>query len=368
MIKLVDLDKQDVPIQTEIINAIRAVIQKKDFILGHEVKEFENQFAKYCGVKYCIGVASGTDALLLSLKAINVNPNNEVITPCNTFISTVFAILQSGAKPILVDVEEKSALIDIGKIEKAITPKTAAIIPVHMYGNPVDMKKINILAKKHGVKVIEDACQAHGSLYENNYMGSWGDLGCFSFYPSKNLGAYGDGGAIVTNNKSLAQQIQILRNVGQTTKNKHLLLGYSSRLDTIQAAVLSVKLKYLNTWNKRRVKIAKLYKKLLSDIPIGLLDVNDNCLPNYYLYVIRTPERDKLLKHLKQNGVSCSVHYPTPIHMQPSMKTLGYKKGDFPVAEKLSKEVLSLPMHPYLQTKEVIQIVNLIKKFHKNDK
>lgn len=368
MIVLVDLQRQYKQIKKDIDSAIKRVTSKGNFILGDEVKIFEEKFANYCNAKYAIGVASGSDAILLSLKSLNIGPGDEVITVANTFISTVLPITYLGAKSVLVDIDPKTYNIDTAKIESKITKRTKAILSVHLYGQPCDVDVINALARTHKLFVIEDACQAHGAIYKGKKIGNLSDLSCFSFYPGKNLGAYGDGGMITTNNKKLAEKIKILRNIGQKEKYFHIEKGYNSRLDTIQAAVLLAKLIYLDKWNERRRKIAGLYNSLLNKLDIIVPYEPDNVKSNYHLYVIRAKKRDELFEFLKKNNIFCGIHYPIPVHLQKCMKELGYKKGDFPIAEKYAKEILSLPIFPELTEKEVKYIVGTIKRFYENKK
>lgn len=363
-IPLVDLKRQYQGLKKEIDDAVGKVLTQGNYILGNEVDTFEKSFADYIGTKYCIGVASGTDALLLSLKSLNVGPGDEVITVANTYIATILPIIYLGAKPVLVDIDPQTYQMDTEKLEKAITRKTKAILPVHLYGIPASMDKINLIAKKHNLFVVEDACQAHGASIKGKKCGSFGDIAAFSFYPGKNLGAAGDGGAVVTNDKNLAETINKLRNVGQSEKYKHDLLGYNSRLDTIHATILSVKLQKLDQWNEQRRKVANLYYQLLTGLPIILPPtLNEVLKENFHLYVIRTEKRDELLQYLRNNGIFCGIHYPIPVYLQKSMMRLQYKSGSFPVTEKYAKEILSLPMFPELSEKEVQNICLLIHNF-----
>ncbi len=366
MIPFIDLKRQFSFLGPEIEASIKKVMEKGDFILGHEVTLFEKEFAGYCQTKYAVGVANGTDAILLALKTLGIGPSDEVIIPVNTFIATALPIVNLGAKPVFVDVDKNTYNIDVDKIEEKITKKTKAIIPVHLYGQIANMKKIMSIARKHKLYVIEDACQAHGSEYKGKRAGSFGDIGCFSFYPGKNLGAYGDAGAITTNNKNLSEKIKILRNVGQKEKYHHIELGHNSRLDTVQAAILRIKLPHLNIWNEKRRQHVALYKKLLSVLDIVLpYEPNEN-LSNYHLYVVRVKKRDDLLSYLKEQGIYCGIHYPIPLHLQKCLASLGYKEKDFPIAEHQAKEIISLPMFPELKEKEIELITNHIKKFYDN--
>lgn len=364
-VPLVNLQKQYQEIKKEVEPKVLQVLSKGNFILGQEEVEFEKSFADYIGTKYCIGVSSGSFAILLALRVLNVGPGDEVITQANTFISTALPILELGATPILVDIDPKTYQIDTATLEKAITKKTKVIMPVHLYGIPADMDTIMAIAKKYNIAVVEDACQAHGSSINGKKCGSFGIVNAFSFYPGKNLGAAGDGGAITTNDPKLAETLMAMRNIGQTEKYKHDIFGYNSRLDTIHAAVLSVKLKYLEQWNQKRREKAALFNKLLSDLPLTLPPQPDyKFVVNYHLYVIRTKNRDKLLEYLHQNGVGAGIHYPIPIHLQKAVKGLmNYKKGDFPMTESYAKEILSLPIYAELGEDDIIGVSELIHNF-----
>jgi dTDP-4-amino-4,6-dideoxygalactose transaminase len=368
-IPLVDLKKQYQEINKDLDLAVKKVLSNANFILGEEVSKFENEFAKYIGVKYCVGVASGWDAIFLILKALGVKKGDEVIVPANTFIATVLPVVALGAKPILVDVDPKTNLIDLNLLKKAISTKTKVIIPVHLYGYPCHMDEIVKIAKKKKIFVLEDACQAHGSTYNGKKCGSFGIASAFSFYPGKNLGAAGDAGAVVTNSLKIATLIRTMRDVGQNKKYHHAMFGLNSRLDTLQAAILSVKLKKLDEWNERRIKIAKLYTKLLSGLPLSTpTDLGESYKSNYHLYVIKTKKRDQLHKYLDKNGVHCGIHYPIPLHKQKALANLGYKKTDFPNTSKAANEILSLPMYPQLKTSEVTYVSKLIHDFYKEQK
>ncbi|MEK7616891.1 MAG: DegT/DnrJ/EryC1/StrS family aminotransferase [Patescibacteria group bacterium] len=367
-IPLVDLSYQYQKIKLKIDDSLYKIFSKGDFILGEEVEKFEKEFARFCKVKYCVGVASGTDAILLSLHAMGVGAGDEVITVPNTFVATVFPIVILGAKPVLSEIDSETYQMDPKVLEKAISKKTKVIIPVHLYGIPAPMDKIMKIARSHNLFVLEDACQAHGSMLNGKKCGSFGDMAAFSFYPAKNLGAAGDGGAVVTNNKDLAQRIKVLRNMGQQKKYHHTERGYNSRLDTLQAAILRAKLRYLDTWNKQRRGLATLYKELLEGLPLVLPKERDGTVSNYHLFVVRSKKRDVLLEYLKRKGVFCGIHYPIPIHMQKSLNDLDYKKGAFPITELYAKEIISLPMYPGLRTEEIEYICSLIQKFFKGNK
>ncbi len=365
-INFVDIQRQYQLYREEIDKAIHRVLNKSNYILGDEVEKFEQEFADYCETKYCVGVASGTDALILCLKALDIGTGDEIITVPNTFIATAFAISAVGAKPVFVDCDKETYNINIDKIEEKITSKTKAIIPVHLYGQPADMDPILKLAKKYNLFIIEDACQAHGARYKGKRVGGFGDINAFSFYPGKNLGAYGDGGAITTDNENLAKKIRMLRNYGQEVKYHHLIKGTNSRLDAIQAAVLRIKLKYLDEWNQKRREHAQKYNELLSNINVNieLPKQLENVESVYHLYVIRVKKRNELLKYLVDKEIFAGVHYPVSIHLQPAYKNLNYKKGDFPITEKYCKEIISLPMFPDLKEEEIEYICKEIERFY----
>lgn len=364
-IPLMDLKRQHDSLKEEINNKIKEIVDSSQFILGEEVENFEKKFAEYCNAKYCVGVGSGTSALYFSLLACGIKQGDEVITVSNTFIATVLPLFLIGAKVKFADISLKDYNLDCSKLKNLITPKTKAIIPIHLYGHPADMDTILSLASKYNLKVIEDACQAHGAEYKSKKVGCFGDVACFSFYPSKNLGCFGDGGAVVTNDKRLASKIRMLRNYGQLEKNKHVCLGLNSRLDSLQAGILRVKLKYLDLWNDKRRKNVDLYNKLLNDSSLMLPSESSDVKHVYHLYVVRSKNRDELQKWLTHHGVSTSVHYPIPIHMQEVYKKKGYRKTKLRIAEQCSNEVLSLPMFPELTEEEIHYICEKIKGFKK---
>ena len=353
-----DLKRVYKELKSEIDKNISMVLDKGWFILGENVKSFEEEFANYCGAKLGVGVANGTDALTLSLKAYCIKKDDEVITPANTAIPTISAIISANAKPVFVDVK-KDYTIDPEKIVENITEKTKAIIPVHLYGQSCDMAKIIEIAKKHNIKVIEDCAQAHGAEYKGKKV-PISDVGCFSFYPSKNLGCYGDGGMVVTNDEMIKEKLLLLRNYGQKERYYHVSEGVNSRLDEIQAAILRVKLKHLDKWNERRREIAKTYNENLKEVIIPL--ENENCKPIYHLYVVRSKNRDKLKEHLIKNGIGCAIHYPIPAHLQEMCN--GLNNNSFPNTELFSKEILSLPIYPYLKDEEIEFIINKINEFN----
>lgn len=355
----VDLKAQYRNIKKEVLKRINEILESSHYILGENVKAFEEEVKSYLGVKEAIGVASGTDALHLALKALNIGKGDEVITTPFTFFATVEAIIYVGAKPVFVDIEEDTYNIDPEKIEEKITPRTKAIIPVHLFGYPADMEKINEIARKYGLKVIEDAAQAFGATIANKKVGTFGDIGCFSFYPSKNLGCFGDGGMVVTDNLEIAQKIRILRNHGSKDKYIHETVGLNSRLDEIQAGILRIKLRYIEEYNKNRRKKAFLYTKLLSDVVITPKE-NDYKYHVYHLYSIRSCFRDKIKETLAKHGIPSVVYYPLPLHLQKALSFLGYKEGDFPVSEATSREILSLPIYPEIPDEEVYEISQII--------
>lgn len=369
MIPLVDLKRQYKNLKRDLDREVLKVLSEGNFVLGKQVSEFETAFAKFTGARYCVGVGSGWDALHLSMKALEIKKGDEVIAPANTFIATIFPIIELGAKPILVDIDPDTYQMDIEKLEKSITKKTKAIIPVHLYGMPCQIDKIIRIAIKHNLLVIEDAAQAHGSYFKGRHLGTFGNAGAFSFYPGKNLGASGEAGAVVTNSKTLYQRVKIIRDVGQSKKYHHSTFGYNSRPDTLHAAVLLVKLKKLKEWNEKRRRSARLYRRFLSDLPIILPPEMGNAkIFNYHVFPIRTQKRDALFEFLKKNDVYCGIHYPIPVHLQKAVKNLKYKRGDFPITEKYAKELMSLPIYPEIKKSEIKKISDLIHKFFKNEK
>jgi dTDP-4-amino-4,6-dideoxygalactose transaminase len=347
-VPLVDLFAQYSAMAADIHAAIETVLNRTDFILGKDVAQFEEEFATYCETGYAVGVDSGTSALELILRACGIGPGDEVITAANTFIATCLAISYTGATPVLVDVDPKTYTLDVALLEQAISQRTKAVIPVHLYGHPADMDPINAFAEKHGLVVIEDACQAHGARYKGKRVGSLGHAAAFSFYPAKNLGGYGDGGAVVTQDAQIAETIKMLRNYGQSEKYHHLVRGYNHRLDTLQAAILRAKLKYLDGWNEARRQLARLYSRHLSGSPVVVPVEASFAEPVYHLYVIQAPSREQLMSHLNEKGIATAIHYPIPIHLQPAYQDLAYPPGSFPVTEQLAGRLLSLPMYAEL--------------------
>jgi len=364
-VPFLDLKAQYKTIKDEISAAINEVIENTAFAGGPFVAKFENEFAKFCGAQYAIGVGNGTDALWASLVALGIGAGDEVITTPNTFIATAEAISLSGATPIFVDIDEQTHNINPALIEAAITPKTKAIIPVHLFGQPADMDPIMAIAEKHGLKVVEDACQAHGAEYKGKKAGSIGAVGCFSFYPGKNLGAYGEGGGIVTNDEALAAKIRMFRDHGQAKKYYHDIIGWNARLDGIQGAVLNVKLKYLSDWNEARRRHAR-------DYSAGLSSIKDVIVPQeaqyakhiYHIYAIRVKDRDKFMTYLGEKGIASGIHYPIPLHLQNAYAFMQKGPGSFPVAEKCAAEYVSLPMFAELTDEQVAYVVEQIKGFY----
>jgi len=365
-VPLLDLIRQYKSIEGEINQAIQTVLNHGMFIMGPELKQLETELADYCEVKHGIGVASGTDALLLSLRALGVGPGDEVICPTFTFFATAGVISRLGAKPVFVDIDEKSFNIDPDSIAKAINSKTKAIIPVHLYGQIADMDQIRALADKHGLPIVEDAAQAIGATYKGKKAGSFGATACFSFFPSKNLGAYGDAGFITTNDDKLADLLRKLRVHGAKPKYFHATVGYNSRLDTIQAAILRVKLNYLQSWHEGRRSKAAIYNKKLKDLSNVVTPfVHEHNYHIYHQYTLKVEKRDELKDFLKSREIGLDTYYPLPLHLQECYKDLGYKPGDLPVSEKLALNVISLPIFPELTSDEQDFVVDSIKEFYK---
>ena len=362
-IPFVDLAVQYEALAAEIQAAITDVMHHTDFILGRAVKLFEEEFAAYCGSQYAIALDSGTSALELALRAFDIGPGDEVITVSNTFIATTLAISYTGAHPVLVDCLPDTYNIDAAQIEPAITAHTKAIMPVHLYGQPADMDPIMDIARRRGLLVIEDACQAHGARYKGRRVGSIGHAAAFSFYPGKNLGAYGDGGAVTTNDARVADKIRMLRNYGQREKYHHLLQGYNRRLDTMQAAILRVKLRYLDEWNAARREHAEQYRRALVGLDVIAPQTSSFAEPIWHLYIVRVRDRDQLSAYLKERGIITGIHYPIPIHLQPAYRELGYQRGDFPRSEEYAEKILSLPMYAELTPDLIGQVVSAIRDF-----
>ena len=363
MIKIpfLDLGKAYRELKTELDTAIQRVVKSGRYVQGEELEAFESEFAEYCGARFCVGAGNGLDGLHLILRAYGIGPGDEVIVPSHTFIATWLAVTSVGAKPVPVEVPDNTTYtISSSLIESAITPRTRAIVPVHLYGRTADMAPIVDVANRNGLKVIEDAAQAHGARYQGRRAGCLGDAAAFSFYPGKNLGAFGDGGAITTNDSALAAKVRSLGNYGSSAKYVHDIIGVNSRLDPIQAAVLRVKLRYLDEWNSRRLRLAERYRQVLTDVRVMLPEASDGFESVYHLFVIRTPHRDLLLARLKEVGIEGLIHYPVPPHRQGAYGTM---RGQvMPIAELMSREVLSLPMGPHLSIREVEKVADHVRR------
>ena len=358
MVEFLELGRVNAPHRTAIHEAIERVLDSGWYILGQELQSFEREFAEYCGTSHCIGVANGMDALHLILRACGIGAGDEVIVPSNTFIATWLAVSQAGATPVPVEPDPRTHNLDPNRIEAAITPRTRAIMPVHLYGQPADMDPMNAIARRHGLRVIEDAAQAHGARYHGKRAGSLGDAAGFSFYPGKNLGALGDAGAITTSDEQLAATLRKLRNYGSSVKYRHEIAGFNSRLDEIQAAVLRVKLRHLDRENAARAWLAVEYAQALSGLPLTMPDVLAGSQPAWHLMVVRSTQREALQAHLTQCGIGHAVHYPTACHLQQAYA--GSKWPALPIAEQLQREVLSLPMAPYLTRADVLAVADAI--------
>jgi dTDP-4-amino-4,6-dideoxygalactose transaminase len=358
-VPFMDLSRMTEPLRAEIAAAMAAVIDRNAFILGEEVTAFEAAFARYCEASFCVGLDNGSSALELALRAWGIGEGDEVITAPNSFIASASGIAFTGARPTFADIDPTTYTLDVTRLEAAIAPRTKAIVPVHLYGQPADMDPIMEIAERHGLKVLEDACQAHGARYKGRRCGSLGHAAAFSFYPGKNLGAFGDAGALTTNEAETAEAVRMLRNYGQKVKYHHVYLAYNRRLDTLQAAVLKVKLPRLDEWNARRRALAARYDAALAGrYPVAR--VPDYAEPVYHLYVIRSPERDKLAARLKAAGIDTGLHYPLPIHLQEAYGYLGHQSGDFLEAERACEEVLSLPMFPYMREEEIEAVIGAL--------
>jgi len=365
-IPFVNLAREHAALKKELTKAFHRLLDSSNFILGKEVEQFEHEFAAFLGVKHVCGVASGTDALILALRAIGVGPGDEVIVPAFTFVATAIAVQLVGARPVFVDITHTDFTIDPKLVKRAISPATKAIIPVHLYGYPAAMAEICKLARQHHLYVIEDAAQAHGARIGKKMVGTIGDIGCFSFYPSKNLGALGDGGAIVTNNAKLDSSVRLMRNYGERTKYIHDSFGTNSRLDALQASFLRIKLPHLETWNATRAGLAKRYNhglRTLSNITTPPIDLGKAIHPVFHLFVMRAKQRNALLNWLHKHKIAAQIHYPRALHQQKIFSSLGYKAGDFPVAEEVAQTAISLPMSPYLRRSEVDMVIRTIQLF-----
>ena len=363
-VPLLDLKAQYAAIKDEVTQAISNVCENQAFALGPAVAEFEENIAAFCDSKYAIGVSSGTDALLVSLMAWQIKTGDEVITTPFTFFASAGSIVRLGAKPVFVDVDPGSYNIDPSAIEQKITERTRAIVPVHLFGQVAQMKAITEIAQRHSLAVIEDAAQAIGASQDGIKSGNFGDCGCFSFYPTKNLGGFGDGGLVTTNREELAKKIKIFRDHGQNPRYFYGVIGGNFRLDGIQGAVLTVKLKYLHEWNEKRRQNAALYDSIFADSPVRVPKIDANNVSIYHQYTVTAPEREKLQKFLTENNIGSAVFYPKPLHLQDCFSDLGYKPGDLPIAERLCNEVLSLPVYPELTSDQVEYVANTVLKFY----
>ncbi|MBU0468358.1 MAG: DegT/DnrJ/EryC1/StrS family aminotransferase [Candidatus Omnitrophica bacterium] len=362
-VPFIDFREQYQIIKEEIDVGLKSVFERGAFILGQEEKDFELDFAKYCDASYGIGVNSGTDALYLSLSCIGVGPGDEVILPSFTFIATALCVSYTGATPVFVDIEEETYNIDPEKFKEAITDKTKAVIPVHLYGQPANMNEIVASARDKNITVIEDAAQAHGATYNGKKVGSLGDIACFSFYPTKSLGAFGDGGMIITNNAEVNDKAFMLRDYGRKDSYDHVIKGFNSRLDTVQAVVLAAKLKRLDDWNKKCNELALMYFDLLEDLDdVFSPRIKADRTHVFQTFAVRVKNRDKVLEAMKKKGIGVLVHYPIPVHLQVAYAELGYKKGDIPVSEKISGEILSLPMFPHMKKEQVEYVCGALRE------
>ncbi len=360
MIPLVDLVAQYHNIQLEIDAAIREVLESGRFILGPNVAALEAEVAAYLGVKHAVGVASGTDALVLALRALRIGPGDEVIVPAYSFFATVGAVLTVGARPVCVDIDLRTYCLDIRQVAEVVSPAARAVIPVHLYGHPAEMGPLLELAKTHGLKVIEDNAQAIGAAYRGSKTGSLGDIACLSFFPSKNLGGYGDGGMVVTQHPELAERVRQLRTHGWKKKYFPEELGYNSRLDEVQAAILRVKLRHLEAWIEQRRSLAAVYQQRLAGLPVELPFEAEGCRHVYHLYVLRLADRDQVQASLKAQGIASEVYYPQPLHLAEPCRPLGYQPGDFPVAEQASRETLAIPLYPELEAAHQEQVISAL--------
>ncbi|MGD9030878.1 MAG: DegT/DnrJ/EryC1/StrS family aminotransferase [Anaerolineae bacterium] len=363
-VPFIDLKAPHRTLRAELNQAFQGVMDRADFALGKDVAHFEEEFAAYCGTRWAVGVDSGLSALELSLRALGIGPGDQVIVPANTFIATAAAVTFAGAEVVLVDVDPTTYNIDAAQIEAAITPRTRAVIPVHLYGLPAEMDAILALADEHDLVVVEDACQAHGARYRGNRVGSLGHTGAFSFYPTKVLGGCGDGGMVVTDDAKVAERICAMRNCGQKEKYLHELAPFNHRLDTLQAAILRVKLRYVDDWLEERRQHAALYGELLADSEVITPVETAHCRHVYYVYVVRVPQRDELRAYLwEEAGIGTGIHYPVPLHLQPFYAGDGYQRGQFPATEQLSEEILSLPMFPEMTTEQISSVAGAISAF-----
>lgn len=361
-VPFLDLRASYEELQTELDEAFRRVMSSGWYILGKEVSAFEDEFAGYCGAKHCVGVGNGLEALHLILRAYGIGEGDEVIVPANTYIATWLAVSHAGARPVPVEPNERTYNINPELVQAAVTSRTQAIIAVHLYGQPAEMNAINDIAERHGLKVVEDAAQAHGSLYRGKHVGSLGDAAAFSFYPGKNLGAFGDGGAVTTNDPELADRVRVLRNYGSRVKYVNEVKGYNSRLDELQAALLRVKLRHLDKWNARRSRIAAAYTRELKYTDLGLPSVPGWADPVWHLYVVRARQRGDVQRRLAKRGIGTALHYPTPPHLQRAYSSLELSQGSYPLSELLSEEILSLPIGPHMSDEQCSKVVAALKE------
>lgn len=364
-VPFIDLARQNAVLGKALGRSLAAFSDRCDFILGQDEKQFEAEFAAYCGGKFAVGLNSGTDALFLSLKALGIGPGDEVIVPAFTFIATAFAVTYCGARPVFCDIDPQTYCLDPDSVKKSLTRKTKAVIPVHLFGQCAEMDGIVSLARDRGIRVVEDACQAHGAAYGKKKAGSIGDTGCFSFYPTKNLGGWGDGGMAVTSDECIYKKLLLLRDCGRKSRYEHAVIGYNSRLDSIQAAVLRLKLKRLDAWNRLRQRAAHRYDSLLSAVPGIVCPVTAKKSAHvFHVYAIRVPERDGLAAHLREQGIGVMINYPLPLHLQEAYSGLGYRKGSLPAAERTCREIISLPIHPYLTGGQIRRVCKAITDFY----
>jgi len=362
LIPLVDLQAQFRIIKPEIMGAIEGVLESMQLFLGPQSQEFEREFSQFCGCSHGVGLSTGTDALALALRACDIGPGDEIITVANTFIATVEAIALVGARPVFVDIDPETYTMDWRQLDQVLTSRTRAIIPVHLYGHPVDMQPVLDFAQSHGLRVIEDASQAHGATYKGQRVGSMGDIGCFSLYFSKNLGAYGEAGICVTNDAKLAESLRKLRDHGSLIRYQHEVLGVNARMDEIQAAVLRVKLGYLEGWNAARQAHARFYTEQLQGVVEAVPVVQPWATHVYYMYVVQVRERSYFRNALQQEGIATGIHYPTPIHLQPACASYGYARGLLPVTEDVTERIVSLPLYAELTDEQLQAVVNAVKK------
>ncbi len=363
-----DLTRQYHALEEEICTAVDRVFRSGEYALGSAVQVFEHEYADYCGVKHCVGVANGTAAVHLAVAACGIGPGDEVITTAHTYVGTAFAISYTGANPVFVDIDPSSYNIDTSLVRNVVTPRTKAVVPVHMHGQPVDMDPLLTVAREHQLWVIEDASQSHGALYKGRRVGSLGHIAAFDCYPHKNLGAFGDAACITTNDDELHERVKALRNMGLDRDGRHRALGFHQRLDEVQAAVLTVKLRYLDAWNRKRQRLAALYDELLGHLPLSTPQVSDFATHVYYTYVVRTPRRDELQQYLMAQDIGSRVSYAVPVPLEPAYASLGYAERDIPVAASYSREWLCLPMFPELTESEVRQVATAVHEFSRPER